>query len=466
MGSLSSAAWARTASAATPKPASVVATGGTRFTGLPWQIPKDFLGSCLINWPNGGFNFSGVLKYGSARMTQLYEARWSTIETSPGVYSSAALAILDSIITAHRQNGATVLFGVYGVPAFYANNATANPTYTDAQTEGPWNALGECAMPDSAGANYNGTNTGNNSSGLNGLTALYNFCQMIATRYNGAGGSWFLANGAALGKAIAYWEMGNEPHFAYPSGASVGNGNTTGSGGPGGYFWWDSANHYVDYCYTQRQAVKAIDSTILMCNGGFAGNPTGLGKVFLQASGAINTGITGYATVDALASHWYGLTPEGTVLGAWGSNRGAVNSTGADSGVMGITYTSTNMAATDSRFGIANLPYWCTESGVCEIITDGTTLAWYNAPAPFRKRHMKRLLKTLMGQRVSRWDPWHAEDIATPFFSGNWQTDTGGVIAAYNELAVESCGKTLIDGAWISGGPVLHQYSDGTMTID
>lgn len=360
------------------------------------------------------------MSWKSLRLCQQAEARWNTIETSAGVYSAAALANLDALITFQRKNGASVIFGMYGTPTFYAT-ATANPTVGDNTVTGPWGSLGEGANP-----------TGN-------LAAVTSFVTMIMNRYNSAGGAWRLAN-PTLGKGIQKWETWNEP----------GANNTSGNAAA---FWWGTLAQLVDLCATQFVAIKAVDSTVLVSTPGFSSNPT---QLFFVTTGT-NTGKTGLQSCDAIAFHPYYATPPGQTFQQYGPGV----SGGGD-----IVYSTNFGIQTIKAAAIAggySLPLWITEWGIDGVVGSASNLAWYSQTASFRYNWIARFLMACAAQGVQVVCPWNwGETSNTQGNSGNWQGDTQGVQKAYNDFAAKASGKTISSSSFAFGGTSTLNFSDGS----
>lgn len=366
----------------------------------------------------------GLINWKSMRMGQMKYARWSHIEpNADGIYTWTDL---DAIISFQRQNGASVYFGLYGIPTLYSQTAN-NPTWGDRVTKGPWNELGECSYP-------------------NSLTALTNFVTAVINRYNKAGGAWYDANHAAYGKGIQSWETWNEP-----GSVNYTSGNTAGSSGAQvTSFWWGTLGQLVDFCYTQYAVIKAEDSTIKVTTPGFGSGFITPLSTFLAATGTINTTRTGAMTCDALAWHPYDLNPPGVVYGTWGKN--------IYDGSVGVQTLISWMMANGY-----NLPLWISECGVDGGTGTATEIAWYAAPAAFRYNWMARTMMVCAALGVQSFNPWNwSETGGASGNSGDWQADTTGVQKAYNDFAAKVSGKTIINGNYTLNGPVTLNFSDGS----
>lgn len=376
-----------------------------------------------MQYPASGNSPQGIINWKNFRVSQQVEARWSRLETSAGVYSASALTSLDSIITFQRTNGASVYFGLYGTPTFYAS-AVAHPTYADNVTKGPWGDTGECAYPTS-------------------LAAVTNVVTMLINRYNKPGGAWYDAHFATLGKGIQYWETWNEP-----STGAGGNGNTIGAGATGSGFWWGSTGELVDLCQTQYAAIKAADASITVTSPGFTGSTPNI-VTFMTTAGPI-TARTGLQTSEALAFHPYTHNPYNVTYGTW--TQDIVN------GNLGIKTVNTMLAANGWT-----LPLWISEFGVDSTGVGTTITAWYAAPPSFRYTWYCRLLMYWAAEGVKCWHPWNwNEQSSVQGNSGNWHDDLTGVVLAYNDFAAKVSGKTIISGTYKQQGEVSLRFSDGT----
>lgn len=386
------------------------------------MIPKDFLGMCNVSFPAAGNTPLGLLSWKSSRYMGDPTVFWYVIETAAGVYNWTAL---DQIITFQRTNGATVYFGMYGCPTFYAQTA-AHPSFGDNVTFGPFGQLGEGSYPTS-------------------LAAVTNFVTACITRYNLPGGTWFNANGATLGKGIQYWETWNEP--AFPNS----NGNVAGPSNPGVGFFWGTAAQMVDLAWTQYAAVKALDSTVIVSSPGFAGPPAATALTFFNTSGSVNPTRTGRSSSEEFAFHPYATTPPYTIFQSY--NEDIV------SGAAGLRPASDWCFRNNMR-----LPWRISEWGIDSNTGGATNLAWYSAPAAFRYKWMSQVLMSMMAMGVQAVYPFNwNETSAVTGNSGNWQGDTNGVQKAFNDLATNCLGKRL-QTAWydLILNRVFFNFADGT----
>jgi len=379
-----------------------------------------------IEYPVVGVSPVGLIRWKNLRVSQLPEAKWSTIETAAGVYNASALANFDSIVTFQRQNGASIYFGLYSTPTFYAS-AVANPTYGDSVTKGPWNNLGEGANPTS-------------------LPAVANFVTMIINRYNKPGGAWYDANGATLGKGIQYWETWNEPGMDL-----LGNANVTGANGPcgAGRFFWGTPAQMIDVAQTQYAAIKATDSSIVVTTPGFSGFSTTVANAFLTTVGA-STSKTGVQSCDAFAWHPYFMTPPGVSYGAWTTGDIIF-------GTWGVRVVKDWLASNGY-----SLPLWISEWGVDAGSATTTEIAWYAEAPSFRYTWIARFLMSCAAMGVKTVCPFHWKENGVVGHSGNWQQDTLGVQKAYNDVSANVVGKTITSSSYIPNGAVTLNFSDGS----
>lgn len=376
---------------------------------------------CFIRYPVAGTDPRGKINWGSHRLSQQYDSQWAAIETSAGVYDSAALAALDSIITLDREQGATVIMGAYRTPRFYADNTTPRPNYTDYVTKGPWGHYGECAHP---------TN----------LTALANFTAMLIQRYNLPGGAWYDAHGATLGKGIQYWETWNEPGLQ----ATAANGNITGDGGSGSGFYWGNQNQLVDLQATQYNAVKALDPSVVVLSPGWTG---GSKVAWLDMAGGVYTAITGADVCDAWCYHGYNLVPPFNQYGTWQNNMLRHNSD-----------TVPEIRAGLDAAGYSNMHIYATECGLDAGSLEATMRAWYNESDDFRYNWIMRWFLTYAANGVKQVHPWHWESDCC---SADWREDVNGAQKAYNDFAALVVGKTIQRVQYHTDGHVAVQFSTG-----
>lgn len=386
----------------------------------------------MIEYPVVGNSPAGKVSYKAARVMLMPESWWFTLEPAAnGVYSASALSNLDSIITAHRTNGAAVLMGLYGTPTGYAQTA-ANPNFGDNVTLGPSNSLGENSFP-------------------NSLAAVTNVVTMLINRYNKAGGAWYDAHFAALGKGIQYWETWNEPAMDALGNTATSSGQRITNRG-----WWGTPAQMIDVAYTEYAAIKAADPSVTVTSPAIPDNtgPAGILRTFLITAGAANPTKTGAMACDAVAYHPYFAGPPGVYFGAWQTPfLGNIVS-----GTLGVA-TFANWLQTNGY----NLPLHITEWGFDTSSATGTVATWYAQTPEFRYNWIARTFMCAAACGAKSIHPWHwGETSDASGNSGNWQGDTTGVQKAYNDIAAKVSGKTIVGGFYVMNGRVTLYFSDGT----
>lgn len=258
-------------------------------SSAPVVVPSDYVGMHFRGWPlcNPGYSQEkpwpaavttdpdvNGLRFKSYRTHDNGFSHWFQIETAPSVYDPSKLSALDAIVTKMRSAGRTVIYQVYGTPAFYVANA--DPYRLTPDTYG--HPGGQC---------YPGATVG--IEGVSGITALGNFVTMIVNRYNKPGGAWYDAHFATLGKGVQIVEPWNE--------ADIGTDFN---------FFRGTSGQIVDLAYTVYTAVKSADASVIVLSPSF-----GLfdyADNYLNSVGSINAGVHGYSCCDAVAVHTYGHT--------------------------------------------------------------------------------------------------------------------------------------------------------------
>lgn len=363
-------------------------------------VPNDYC-SVHTKWPGAGVDPTTLgLSIGNVRLLDGSSGwMWRHIETLAGVYSWAAL---DARITFYRQQGWTVTFPLYGTPTFYAS-------VPDQGFNDMYNSAGGAAYPSL-------------DTGLAGLSA---FITALITRYNDAGGAWRLAN-PTLGKGIDTFECWNEPQFAQ---------NRSG-------YWWGSAAQLVDVCHTAYSAVKAVDPAVVVTSPAFFNDiycwP------WIQAKGAVNTSVSATQTFDALNVHSYLGMPYGAPYGGW-----PFDIAWSQYGV----YPFINFA----RRYKADCPVYVSEYGF-DTGVGTSSLASLLLEAPEVRRVMlARVMLTAAAMGAKRFGCYSLDNVMT----GNFQTDTMGVVSAFNTVA-QIAGKTIIEATAEMRGAVTLRFSDGS----
>lgn len=392
------------------------------------------MGMALVEYPIDGPDPGGVIDYGSTRLMFAEGSKWNQIELSPGVYDPTALATLDAIITANRQNGASVIFGFNGTPLFYAQTSP-NPVVGDAVTKGPGGVLGECSYPTS-------------------LAAVTAFVQMIVQRYNVPGGAWFDAHGDALGKGIQYWETGNEPPWDTNGNRATAPGQLITS-----INFWGTNAQMVDLMQTQYAAVKAIDPSVQVLAPGMS-NHTAENN-YRDMDSCFNTlgpvtGKRGHESFDAFAWHPYFCGPAGNKYGTWSVPWIGDMLTGA--------LGAFNIVGWMRARGFTHTAH-ATEWGFDTNHNTPTAHAWHAEDADFRYKWIARTFMLAAAGGLASIHPWHWGVTGDNSISGDYQNDTDGAQKAYNDCAARLPGRTIMSGRYTWGGEVSLTFSDGTTWV-
>lgn len=386
----------------------------------------------LVEYPVDGANPAGIIDYGSTRLMFAESSKWNQIETSAGVYDSGVLASLDTIITANRQNGADVIFGLNGTPLFYAQTAP-NPVVGDNVTKDPNGDLGGASYPTS-------------------LSAVTNFVQMIVARYNLPGGAWYDTHGATLGKGIQAWETGNEPPWDSNGNRATAPGQTITS-----INFWGTNAQMVDFMQTQYAAIKSLDPSVEVLAPGLSNhaaenNYRDMDSCF-NTLGTV-TGKYGYESFDSFAWHPYYVGPAGIKYGTWFSPW-------IGDMVLG-------------PLGVFNIVRWmrkrgfnhkahATEWGLDTYHGTQTVTAWLAESAEFRYKWIARTFMAAAAGGMSSIHPWHWNITGANTIAGDYQNDVDGAQRAYNDCAEKLSGKTIVSGTYREDGTIALKFSDGTV---
>lgn len=396
--------------------------------GLPVVVPSDFMGMALMTYPLSGADPTGIINYGAVRMMFTPGTRWSDIETSAGVYSEAALADVDALITFQRTYGKTVIWGHDGTPLFYAQTA-ANPVVGDDVTKDPYGNLGGASYPTS-------------------LAAVTDYVSMMIQRYNKPGGAWYDVHGATLGAGIQRWETGNEPPLDALGNRATAPGQTTTS-----INFWGTVGQLTDYVQTQYAAIKAVDPSVTVLSPGLSNHAENDEfRKYMESVGTI-TGKTGAESCDALAWHPYFAGPPGIKYGVW-------------------MYPWLGDMMT-GPLGAARVGKWLkdegyphamhmTEWGMDTASSTDTTTAWIAKAADFRYNWICRSFMCAAAGGAASIHPWHWGMTGATIISGDWQNDTDGAQRAYNDCAARLSGKTIVSGTYEVNGVVSLTFSDGS----
>lgn len=383
-----------------------------------------------------GANPAGKINYGSVRLMFSDSSRWAEIETAPGVYDEGVLASLDKIITSNRENGASVIFGMNGTPLFYAQTAP-NPIVGDDVTKDPIGLLGGASYP-------------------NSLTAVTEFVQMVISRYNKPGGVWYDIHGATLGKGIQYWETGNEPPWDTNGNRATAPGQTISS-----INFWGTNSQMIDFMATQYDAIKSIDTSVVVLAPGLSNHAAENNYRDLEAcfkTLGTTSGKYGYETFDAFAWHPYYVGPPGVKYGTWfypWIGDMAVGPLGAAQVVNWI------------RSHGFDHPAHATEWGLDTYHMAPTVLAWQAESAEFRYNWIARTFMCAAATGVASIHPWNWQVTGANVIAGDYQNDIDGAQRAYNDCAARLSGKTIIGGSYSMGlnGRVKLTFSDGTLWV-
>ncbi len=224
-------------------------TGGKRdLLKTPVKVPSDFVGIHFHHWPQGDpLSPAPTYGYGTVRSHD-YGIAWNNIETAPGKFNWDRT---DGWVQQHASAGKTLIYTVYGTPAW----ASSRPAVKDA-----YGNMGAGAPPAD-------------------LSVLGSFVSALVSRYN--------AKGA---RKIQFIEIWNEPHFLE---------NDRG-------FWWGTAAQLAELGRTVATAAKASDPGIKVLSPAFDGLPQGH---MTFATTGIPAGLRQYlGTHDAMGappSRWF-----------------------------------------------------------------------------------------------------------------------------------------------------------------
>jgi hypothetical protein len=239
-------------------------------TGLNVTIPINFLGFHYTNktWDSRQLITTGALtgvpyaqvvpKLGLESWTRSFDAapNWRATHTAPGTFDAAALATLDVFIDYWYSKGVSIIYTLYGTPA-WAADTTINFT-------------------DQYGQQY-GANPPSDLLTTAPYTSAYltEFITMLVTRYNSGGVSRI--------QAIEVW---NEPQF---------------SGGtrPADYFIY-SPTHLARMQKTVSLAAKAVDPSIKLVTAGMIGK-----WMDVLLSGTVGDGTKIADWCDYIGVHFY-----------------------------------------------------------------------------------------------------------------------------------------------------------------
>ena len=249
----------------------VAASGSQNLMASPVFIPHDFVGMHAHRWPLGSpASPPPTYPFGAARSHDCDGAHWYDIHTAPGVFNWNAL---DAWVTANKSLGRTLIYTVYGTPAW----AASSTAIVD-----PYGHPGGAAPPAS-------------------LQPLTDFITALTARYT--------VNGSNQLNFIEIW---NEPTFEAPQTA----------------YWSGSASQLAAVGRQIWQSAKAQNTAIKILTPGFSGNLAGnldltapalkdsVGSpVYQYLSASDGQGGTGSKWCDGVAFHCYNAPESGAKVG-------------------------------------------------------------------------------------------------------------------------------------------------------
>ena len=193
-------------------------SGSQNLMARPVLVPADFVGMHAHRWPSGSpLSPPPTYPFGAARSHDYDGAHWYEIHTAPGVFD---WSVLDAWVSVNQAAGRTLMYTVYGTPAWAASSTAVVDPYG--------HPGGSCAPAS--------------------LQTLGDFIAALVARYNGVGKS-----------QIRYIEVWNEPTFVAPQTP----------------FWSGSASQLVAMGRQIWQSAKALDASVKILTPGFSGNLAG-----------------------------------------------------------------------------------------------------------------------------------------------------------------------------------------------
>lgn len=199
----------------------------------PVRVPHDYVGMHFHHWPQGSpLSPAPTYGYGTVRSHD-YGIAWNNIHTAPDKFDWDRM---DAWVQTHSSAGKTLIYTVYGTPAWASSRGTIKDAYGHS---------GAAAPP------------------LD-LSVLSDFVTTLVSRYN-----------RKSARGIQFIELWNEPHFLQ---------NDRG-------FWWGTAAELADVGRTIAKSAKAADPGIKVLSPGFDGLPEG--HLTFTTSG-INAGLRQY----------------------------------------------------------------------------------------------------------------------------------------------------------------------------
>lgn len=238
---------------------------GTALLHRPVKVPIDFVGMHAHRWPaEAGSSAAPTYRFGTARSHDHNGVQWSDIHPGPDRYAWNAL---DSWVHAHRSANRTLIYTLYGTPAWLCGDTGRRDLYGKVGGAAPPQDLGE----------------------------LCKFICALLNRYNGDGE-----------RRISFVETWNEPHFE----------------GQSRDFWWGSAEQMISVGRTLWEVSRrATGSRVL--SPGFVSDaaPSGWASwhgetMHRSMSQYLRTadghGVTGAACCDGVAFHTYNVALAGS----------------------------------------------------------------------------------------------------------------------------------------------------------
>ncbi len=239
----------------------------------PVAVPQDFVGMHAHRWPMGDPSSpTPTYGFGAARSHDYDGAAWYRIHKAPGVFDWRRL---DAWVEAHAAARRTLIYTLYGTPAWAA---------TTIARKDPYGEPGGAAPP-------------------RDLRSVEEFVLALVGRYNAEGK-----------RRIGFIETWNEPSFAQQHGD----------------FWCGTAAELAAVGRTAARCAKRVDPGLRILTPGFNGNLAG--SLTLRAptlADARSSPMYQYLTVDdgsgTQASRWCdGIAFHGYNAPLRGANRGFV----------------------------------------------------------------------------------------------------------------------------------------------
>ena len=237
----------------------------------PVKVPQDFLGMHAHRWPGKIVGTSApTYGFGAARSHDHDGVSWNQVHLAPGQYRWEDL---DRWVAAHSAAKRTLIYTLYGTPAWLADRTDRLDLY---------GRPGGAAPPRL-------------------LPPLADFVKALVARYNAHGR-----------RQIAFLETWNEPRF----------------GGDSQDFWWGTAEQLVAVGRTVYTAARSVDSGVRVLSPGFAGDLAGAlslrlpalnaarrSAVFQYLTASDGHGGTGARWCDGIAFHSYNAPLSGEDMG-------------------------------------------------------------------------------------------------------------------------------------------------------